>query len=180
MQRYQLETRVDSRPSQLNCSISVPSGIRTNLRNRRDAMIQKYSITNALKLITGMAAVNRFREYRPRENASWLPGPAAGAQPLPHNPRKQRKNPAAAGSGERFREGKWRSRRDSNPRDGSPSAPLAGACLRPLGHSSVAPFNEGLCEEQAERRGVLCLSSTHVCFLQNRLLSGKRVRAGRA
>jgi hypothetical protein len=30
----------------------------------------------------------------------------------------------------------WRRRRDSNPRDGSPSAPLAGVCLRPLGHVS--------------------------------------------
>ena len=33
--------------------------------------------------------------------------------------------------------GGWRRRRDSNPRDGSPSAPLAGVCLRPLGHVSV-------------------------------------------
>ena len=31
----------------------------------------------------------------------------------------------------------WRRRRDSNPRDGSPSAPLAGVCLRPLGHISA-------------------------------------------
>ncbi len=32
---------------------------------------------------------------------------------------------------------KWRRGRDSNPRDSSsPSAPLAGACLRPLGHLS--------------------------------------------
>ena len=35
---------------------------------------------------------------------------------------------------------KWRRRRDSNPRDGSPSAPLAGVCLRPLGHVSADPF----------------------------------------
>ena len=34
--------------------------------------------------------------------------------------------------------GVWRSRRDSNPRDGSPPAPLAGVCLRPLGHLSEA------------------------------------------
>ena len=44
-------------------------------------------------------------------------GDGASAQPLPHNPRKQRKNPAAAGSEERFREGKWRRGWDSNPRD---------------------------------------------------------------
>ncbi|WP_323042954.1 hypothetical protein [Gemmobacter sp.] len=43
-----------------------------------------------------------------RETASEPPSPGGGAQPLPHNPRKQRKNPAVAGSGGRFREGKWR------------------------------------------------------------------------
>jgi hypothetical protein len=53
-------------------------------------------------------AVIRSGEYRPRENASSPLGARAGAQPLPHNPRKQRRNPAAAGSGERFRGGKWR------------------------------------------------------------------------
>ena len=31
----------------------------------------------------------------------------------------------------------WRSGRDSNPRDGFPPAPLAGVCLRPLGHHSA-------------------------------------------
>jgi hypothetical protein len=31
-----------------------------------------------------------------------------GEQRLAHNPQKQRKNPAAAGSGERFRGVKWR------------------------------------------------------------------------
>ena len=33
---------------------------------------------------------------------------------------------------------RWRRRRDSNPRDGFPPAPLAGVCLRPLGHISGA------------------------------------------
>ena len=37
----------------------------------------------------------------------------------------------------------WRRRRDSNPRDGSPSAPLAGVCLRPLGHVSDASSIRG-------------------------------------
>lgn len=32
----------------------------------------------------------------------------------------------------------WRRRRDSNPRGGFPPAPLAGVCLRPLGHVSAA------------------------------------------
>jgi len=57
----------------------------------------------------------RSGEYRPRETASGPPSAGAGAQPLPHNPRKQRKNPAAAGSGERFREGKWRRGWDWGP-----------------------------------------------------------------
>ncbi len=35
---------------------------------------------------------------------------------------------------------KWRSGRDSNPRDGFPPAPLAGVCLRPLGHHSAGRY----------------------------------------
>jgi hypothetical protein len=81
--------------------------------------------------VTGSTQNRRSREVRRRPACA-----GASAQPVTHNPRKQRKNPAAAGSGERFREAKWRRRRDSNPRDGSPSAPLAGVCLRPLGHVS--------------------------------------------
>ena len=65
------------------------------------------------------------------------PGAGASAQPLPHNPRKQRENPAAARSGERFREGKWRRDRDSNPGDGFPPTRVPGVRLRPLGHLSV-------------------------------------------
>ena len=51
------------------------------------------------------------------------------------------KNPAAAGSGERFREGKWRRRWDSNPRDPFGPTPLAGERLRPLGHVSDYAYN---------------------------------------
>ena len=90
----------------------------------------------------------RSGEYRLRETASGPPSAGASAQPLPHNPRKQRENPAAAGSGERFHKGKWRRRRDSNPRDGSPSAPLAGVCLRPLGHISAAPYMGQIARKQ--------------------------------
>lgn len=36
----------------------------------------------------------------------------------------------------------WRRRRDSNPRNGSPFTPLAGARLRPLGHLSKGVGNE--------------------------------------
>ncbi len=34
----------------------------------------------------------------------------------------------------------WRSRRDSNPRNGYPFTHLAGERLRPLGHGSTAAF----------------------------------------
>ena len=61
----------------------------------------------------------RSGECRPRETGSGAPGAGASAQPHLHNPRKQRKNPAAAKSGERFRKGKWRRERDSNPRFGN-------------------------------------------------------------
>ena len=37
---------------------------------------------------------------------------------------------------------KWRRGRDSNPRDGFPSTPLAGERLRPLGHLSTAPVDK--------------------------------------
>lgn len=53
---------------------------------------------------------------------------------------------------------KWRRRRDSNPRGGFPPAPLAGVCLRPLGHVSVAPYmdrasrKQGLFRKQNRRR----------------------------
>jgi len=57
----------------------------------------------------------RSGEYRLRETGFGPPGIHASAQPHSHNPRKQRKNPAAAGLGERFREGKWRSGRDRVP-----------------------------------------------------------------
>jgi len=65
-----------------------------------------------MQSIHQIRAGNRSGEYRPGENASAPPCAEASAQPFPHNPRKQRKNPAAAGSGERVREGKWRRERD--------------------------------------------------------------------
>ena len=101
------------------------------------ASARKYPyVFRRLRALHRIGAVERSGEYRHRETASRPACAGASAQPVTHNPRKQRKNPAAAGSGERFREAKWRRRRDSNPRDGSPSAPLAGVCLRPLGHVS--------------------------------------------
>ncbi len=39
--------------------------------------------------------------------------------------------------------GKWRRRRDSNPRDGFPPTPLAGERLRPLGHVSADAYSQG-------------------------------------
>src|SRR5690606_4613692 len=96
----------------------------------------------------------RSGEYQPRETASGPPGSRGSAQPLPHNPRKQRKNPAAAGSGDSFREGKWRRGRDSNPRDGSPPTPLAGARLRPLGHLSADALSGNSAASQAPITGM--------------------------
>ena len=110
---------------------------------------------NWLRALHRMRAVERSGECRAQENVSGCCGEDAGAKPLQHNPRKQRKNPAAAGSGERFREGKWRRRRDSNPRDGSPSAPLAGVCLRPLGHVSADPYMDRATRKQG-------LSDAHI------------------
>ncbi len=40
--------------------------------------------------------------------------------------------------------GKWRRRRDSNPRDGFPPTPLAGERLRPLGHVSAEGYSLAL------------------------------------
>ena len=53
-------------------------------------------------------AVLRSGEYRPWENACGPVRAEASAQPHPHNPRKQRKNPPAVGSGDTFGRGKWR------------------------------------------------------------------------
>ena len=71
------------------------------------------NIANDLQAEHQIGAVMRSREYRPAENALGHLRTGASAQPLPHNPRKQRKNPAAAGSGETFLKGKWRT--DSPP-----------------------------------------------------------------
>jgi hypothetical protein len=68
----------------------------------------KYHDFSCLQEIHQIGAVMRSGEYRPGETTSGPPGYWAGAQPLPHNPRKQRKNPAGAGSGEGFCRGKWR------------------------------------------------------------------------
>ena len=96
------------------------------------------SVFKPLRALHQTCAVESSGEYRLRETASEPPGPEASAQPLPHNPRKQRKNPAAAGSGERFREGKWRRLRDSNPGDAFTPAGFQDRCNRPLCQTSVA------------------------------------------
>ncbi len=133
-----------------------------------------------LQPIHQIHAVMRSGEYRPRETASGPPRARAGAQPHPHNPRKQRTNPGAAGSGERFRGGKWRRGRDSNPRDGFPPTHFPGVRLRPLGHLSADPFSgtpnpvargktpirqspgqcPGLCHAQRGKSAVTCWDSS--------------------
>jgi hypothetical protein len=45
-------------------------------------------------------AVTRFGEYRPKENAMWLPRAGVSAQPLAYNPRKQRHFPRDSQKGE--------------------------------------------------------------------------------
>ena len=81
---------------------------------------------NRLKTIHQIGAVMRSGENWPLETTSGPLGAGASAQLIPHNSRKQQKNPAAAGSGERFREGKWRRERDPSPT----FSMCAGASLR--------------------------------------------------
>lgn len=65
----------------------------------------KYMQVNVLQALHQIGAVIRSGEHRPGETAYGPPRVGASVQPLPHNPRIQRKNPAATGSGERFRGG---------------------------------------------------------------------------
>ena len=57
--------------------------------------------------------------------------------------------------------GKWRTERDSNPRDGSPPTHFPGVRLRPLGHRSVggclqgrATVLQGVSPKNRSRNGV--------------------------
>ena len=68
----------------------------------------KPNFFNKLGAVHQNGAVNSCGEYQPQENASRPSHAKAGEQPLPHNPRKQRKNTAAIGSGDAFRGGDWR------------------------------------------------------------------------
>lgn len=128
------------------CSISVPSRL-APLASKCAAVPPKKSFhSKRLPEIHQIGAVIRSGEYRPSETASRPLGAGPGAQPHPHNPRKQRENPAAAGSGECFLKGKWRTGWDSNPRDGSPPTHFPGVRLRPLGHPSEAELYRQLRE----------------------------------
>jgi hypothetical protein len=57
---------------------------------------------SVLQEIHRNGAGNSFGEYQPGENAFGPLGAGSSAQPILHNPRKQRKNPAAADLGETF------------------------------------------------------------------------------
>ena len=72
---------------------------------------------SGLQPIHQIGTVMRSGEFRPGETAFGPPRTRASAQLFAHNPRIQRKSPAAAGSGERFRLGKWRGLRASNSCD---------------------------------------------------------------
>ena len=63
-----------------------------------------------------------------------------GVQPVLQTPLKTRKNPAAAGSRERFRRGKWRRGWDRTHDTRLTYTPLAGERLQPLGHLSTAVY----------------------------------------
>lgn len=95
-----------SSPGQLRRQSRFNTGRNSDLKQRRGRT--RLRQIRCLQPIHQIRAVIRSREYRPSETASGPPCAEAGAQPLPHNPRKQRKNPAAAGPGERLREAKWR------------------------------------------------------------------------
>ena len=118
--------------------------------------------SRCLQTIHQIGAVMRSGEYRRGETAFSLPGVSASAQPLPHNPRKQRKNPAAAGSGERFRRGKWRRERDSTACF-APPAPLHGRTSHQSGHVTLC--------------GVRVAFTTTSCSARVRHLSPSRSRA---
>ena len=121
-------------------SISGPSRRARPASKCSGRNLEKSHSTNGLQAVHQIGSVMRSREYLLRETAFGSLDAGASAQPHPHNPRIQQENQAAAGWGERFREGKWRRRRDSNPRDGFPPTPLAGERLRPLGHVSVGGY----------------------------------------
>src|SRR5690606_14730506 len=82
-------------------------------------------------------------------------------------------NPAAGGSGERFREGKWRRERGSNPRDGSPPTHFPGVRLLPLGHLSVGA---GIAKRTARRKRADASQGLHpgrgVVYTEGRLPKG--------
>ena len=77
-----------------------------------DFVFQIITQHQLLKVPYQTGEVSSCREYRPSETTFEPHCREASAQPHPHNPRKQRGNPAATGRGERFREGKWRRKRD--------------------------------------------------------------------
>ncbi len=103
----------------------------------------KFIYFNGLEEVHQICAVIRSREYRARETASGPPSARASAQPLPHNPRIQRKNPAAVGPGECFCEGKWRRGWDSNPRYPCGHNGFRDRPVRPLRHLSAGARGRG-------------------------------------
>ena len=72
-------------------------------RRKRDPNSINFRKLNFLSIYMGLCEIHQIHtvmrsgEYLPGETASGPPAADAGAQPLSHNPRKQRKNPAVAG-----------------------------------------------------------------------------------
>jgi len=89
-------------------SISGPSRRARPASKCSGRNLEKSHSTNGLQAVHQIGSVMRSREYLLRETAFGSLDAGASAQPHPHNPRIQQENQAAAGWGERFREGKWR------------------------------------------------------------------------
>jgi hypothetical protein len=86
--------------------------------------VQKSDWSQGLAKKSPNSRSHQVRRIIGRESNFWAKSRRCGVQPFPHNPRKQRKNPAAAGSGERFRGGKWR-------RDWAPHPTFFGSSMPP-------------------------------------------------
>ena len=74
--------------------------------------------------------------------------------------------------------GWWRRRRDSNPRDGFPPAPLAGVCLRPLGHVSAGVSMQALRGKQG-RKPFRCRKAVEDLYVSSQQPSGSLASSSR-
>lgn len=123
------------------CSISASAtGIEVlRLHTRKAEIFQR--ITDSVRNLRS----HQVQRMSAAETEFTPPEAVASVQPHPHKRLKQRKNSAAAGSGECLRAGKWRRRWDSNPRWAFTHVGFQDRCNRPLCHSSGPPAHSGTC-----------------------------------